>query len=109
MLIFQQLRISVENRSSLTFPSIHPVKYPSFSTISFNCRFMACRISRLFAIFVIFKLPDVTTELYYITGGSAQYYLTGKQVKPKTWQISAFADANWFLRLRVFTTDQPRS
>ena len=29
------------------------------------------------------------TELYYITGGSAR----GKKVKPKTWRISAFADA----------------
>ena len=30
-----------------------------------------------------------TTELYYITGGSAR----GKKVSPKTWRISAFADA----------------
>ena len=29
------------------------------------------------------------TELYYITGGSAR----GKKVSPKTWRISAFADA----------------
>ena len=29
------------------------------------------------------------TELYYITGGSVR----GKKVKPKTWRISAFADA----------------
>ena len=27
---------------------------------------------------------------------------------PKTWRISASADAIWFLRLQVFTTDQPR-
>ncbi len=30
-----------------------------------------------------------TTELYYITGGSARR----KKVKPKTWRIFAFADA----------------
>ena len=28
-----------------------------------------------------------------ITGGSAPYYLPGRQVKQKTWRISAFADA----------------
>jgi hypothetical protein len=36
------------------------------------------------------KLGSVlTTELYYITEGHAR----GKKVKPKTWRISAFADA----------------
>ena len=30
-----------------------------------------------------------TTELYYITGGSAR----GQKVKPKTWRILTFADA----------------
>ena len=41
---------------------------------------------------------------YTITGGAARH---GK-VKPKTWRISASADATWYLRLKVFTTDQPR-
>ena len=27
---------------------------------------------------------------------------------PKTWRILGFADATWYLRLQVFTTDQPR-
>ena len=41
---------------------------------------------------------------YTITGGAALH----EKVKPKTWRISASADAIWFLRLQVFTTDQPR-
>ena len=41
---------------------------------------------------------------YTITGGAARQ----EKVKPKTWRISASADAIWFLRLQVFTTDQPR-
>ena len=41
---------------------------------------------------------------YTITGGAARH----EKVKPKTWRISASADATWYLRLQVFTTDQPR-
>ena len=41
---------------------------------------------------------------YTITGGAARH----DKVKPKTWRISASADATWYLRLQVFTTDQPR-
>ena len=41
---------------------------------------------------------------YTITGGAARH----EKVKPKTWRILASADAIWFLRLQVFTTDQPR-
>ena len=41
---------------------------------------------------------------YTITGGAARQ----EKVKPKTWRISASADATWYLRLQVFTTDQPR-
>ena len=41
---------------------------------------------------------------YTITGGAARH----EKVKPKTWRILASADAIWFLRLEVFTTDQPR-
>jgi hypothetical protein len=35
------------------------------------------------------KLSDMTTELYYITGGSARH----QRVKPKIWRIFTFADA----------------
>ena len=31
-----------------------------------------------------------------------------EKVSPKTWRILGFADATWYLRLQVFTTDQPR-
>ena len=41
---------------------------------------------------------------YTITRGAARQ----EKVKPKTWRISASADATWYLRLQVFTTDQPR-
>ena len=40
-----------------------------------------------------------------ISGGAARH----EKVSPKRWRILAFADAIWFLRLQVFTTDQPRS
>ena len=42
---------------------------------------------------------------YTITGGAARH----ENVSAKTWRISGFADANWFWRLMVITTDQPRS
>ena len=37
-------------------------------------------------------------------GGAARH----EKVSPKTWRILGFADATWYLRLQVFTTDQPR-
>ena len=37
-------------------------------------------------------------------GGAARH----EGVSPKTWRILGFADATWYLRLQVFTTDQPR-
>jgi hypothetical protein len=59
-------------------------------------------VSRLQALFGVSILEDkgharnefgmlciTCTELYYITGGPARE----KKVKPKTWRISAFADA----------------
>ena len=42
---------------------------------------------------------------YTITGGAARH----ENVSAKTWRISGFADANWFWRLMVITTDLPRS
>ena len=42
---------------------------------------------------------------YTITGGAARH----EKVSPKTWRIFTFADANWFWRLMVITTDQLRS
>ena len=47
---------------------------------------------------------DVDSLSYTITGGAARQ----EKVKPKTWRILASADATWYLRLQVFTTDQPR-
>ena len=46
---------------------------------------------------------------FTISGGAAPILPSVKQVAPKTWRISASADAIWFLRLKVITTDQPRS
>ena len=46
---------------------------------------------------------------FTITGGAAPILSSVKQVAPKTWRISASADALWFLRLKVITTDRPRS
>ena len=45
------------------------------------------------------------TLSYTITGGAARH----ENVSAKTWRISGFADANWFWRLMVITTDLPRS
>ena len=49
-------------------------------------------------------MTEYASLSYTITGGAARH----EKVKPKTWQISASADAIWFLRLQVSTTDQPR-
>ena len=46
---------------------------------------------------------------FTISGGAAPTLPSVKQVAPKTWRISASADAIWFLRLKVITTDRPRS
>ena len=46
---------------------------------------------------------------FTISGGAAPILPSVKQVAPKTWRISVSADAIWFLRLKVITTDQPRS
>ena len=54
---------------------------------------------------LVFAVNSLITPLSYtITGGAARH----EKVKPKTWRISASADATWYLRLQVFTTDQPR-
>ena len=50
------------------------------------------------------SVDQLTALSYTITGGAARH----EKVKPKTWRISASADAIWLLRLQVFTTDQPR-
>ena len=50
------------------------------------------------------SVGQLTALSYTITGGAARH----EKVKPKTWRISASADAIWFLRLQVFTTDQQR-
>ena len=49
------------------------------------------------------------TLSFTISGGAAPILPSVKQVAPKTWRISASADAIWFLRLKVITTDRPRS
>ena len=46
-----------------------------------------------------------TTELYYITGGSAR----GKKVSPKTWRLLRHFHDDRSSVLMVVTTDQPRS
>ena len=63
--------------------------------VTLNCGLLA----------ILQKYVSMSTSLSYtITGGAARH----EKVKPKTWRISASADAIWFLRLQVFTTDQPR-
>ena len=48
--------------------------------------------------------PTEGQDFVLFPGGAARH----EKVSPKTWRILGFADATWYLRLQVFTTDQPR-
>ena len=100
------------------FQSLERQVYADWTSVSFPFCQRSCLIWRIMTntltntltntYVVIFLSVSIFGRGYHSRYQNFEFTARHEKVSPKTWRILGFADATWYLRLQVFTTDQPR-